>query len=291
MLMAARFCPFCGQPVVANATFCSSCGASLGGALPSASPPGTVSPPLAYPGPTPYAPYAGTYLPTARPTPTSTVTDQSALSRVTWAALLGLVGALLSFVELFFTRASSFVAVSGGGSNASFSLDLSALYLAVALGGVGVFFALVELGLLRVAFRTLASHDGRFSTPSKLVLLAIVALILLVVIGFAILAVLYAAIACAGTGHPITTACINLGNLLGLLALFVIVGIVLLVGYIGLLIGIWRLGTRYDEAMFKVGGILLIFPVLNIVALILILVAARSAREKLGRPSFPPTFG
>jgi uncharacterized protein DUF973/zinc ribbon protein len=286
--MTARFCPFCGRPVVANATFCASCGAAIAGAPPPASPTG-YAPSSPLPGPAPYAPYTGAYAPSGRPTPASSAADRSALSSVVLAAVLGLIGAVLSFAELF-TRASSFVAVSGAGSGTSFSLDASALYLLAALGAAGLVFALLELSFYRRAFGALTPQDNRFSTPSKLVLTAITALVLLVLVVVAIFAVIYQAIQCAGSGNPITTACISPGELLGLIGIGLILVIVLVVGYIGLLIGIWRLGTRYDEPLFKVGAVLLIFPVLNIVALVLILVGARSARDKLGTYSPPLTF-
>jgi hypothetical protein len=75
------------------------------------------------------------------------------------------------------------------------------------------------------------------------------------------------------------------------LVLLFVVAIVLLIGAIGLLIGIWRLGTRYQEGLLKVAAILLILPVLNIVGFVLILVASRSLRNRIG--SGPPvvSFG
>jgi Protein of unknown function (DUF973) len=224
------------------------------------------------------------------PSPATSAVDQSALSNVILAAILGLVGALLSLVELFSTSARSFVNVANTGTGTSVSLDLTGLYLVAALGGVGLAFVLIELWLYREAFRTLTPVDGRFSTPATLVLVALIALVLLILVAIGLLAVVYQAIVCAGSGNPITSVCISPGELLGLLAVLVVVAIVALVGYIGLLLGIWRLGTRYGDSLFKVGAILLIFPVLNIVGVILILVAARTARSKIGAYLPAPSF-
>lgn len=283
-------------------------GASLG-ASPSSSPP-----PPASPGATPYSPYPPAGSPGA-PSPSSFsaatasaayppaygvpgggspafgAEDGLALSNVNLAAIIGLVGTVLSIVELFFTRVSSLINVTTAGSGTSLSLDLSALYFLVAVGGLGLILTLLELWFYRQAFRTLARQDGRFSTPSSLVLAAIVALVIVVVTAFALVGVVYQAILCAGSGNPITSRCLNVGALVGLAAVLGIAAIVLLIGGIGLLIGIWRLGTRYGEGMFKVGAIFLIIPLLNIVGLVLILLAVRSARARTLSVSSPLRFG
>ncbi len=68
-------------------------------------------------------------------------------------------------------------------------------------------------------------------------------------------------------------------------------GIIGLIGYIGVAIGIWRFGVRYGEGKFKAGAILIFFPLLNVVGLVLILIAARSTRAKLANGSPVPIFG
>jgi hypothetical protein len=217
--------------------------------------------------------------------------DRSALSYVSLAAILGLVGAILSVVDLFFTPAVSFIGVSSAGSGTSVTVNLSALYFAAGVGVTGIILGLIELWLYRGAFGTLRRQDTNFSTPATLTLVAFVALVIIVAVAAALVVVLYQAVVCAGSGNPITSACIDKATTLGLLAVLGVTAIALLIGYIGLLIGIWRLGTRYNETMFKVGAILLIFPVLNVAALILILVAARSATSRLQVVSSPPHFG
>ncbi len=217
--------------------------------------------------------------------------DRVALSNVTLAAILGLVGAVLSFLVLIVSPVSAYVSTSTTGSGTSVSLDLSGLYLLVGLAGVGLVLTILELWFYRQAFRALAPGDPRFATPATLVLLALVALVIVVLGAIGLVDVVYQAVLCAGSGNPITSTCINVGDLLGLVAVVAIGGIIALIGYIGLLIGIWRLGTRYGEGMFKVGAILLIFPVLSFVGLIMILVAARSARGKYAGTSMPLPLG
>jgi uncharacterized membrane protein len=210
---------------------------------------------------------------------------------VSLAAILGLVGAVLGFLTLLVAPVFSIVNTSTSGSGTSISLNLSGLYLLAIAGGIGLVLSLLELWFYRQSFRALAPGDPRFATPATLVLVALIAVVIVVLGAIALVDVVYQAILCTGSGNPITSTCINVGNLLGLVAIVGIGSIVALVGFIGLLIGIWRLGTRYGEGMFKVGAILLLFPVLSFVGFILILVAARSARAKYEGTSMPLPLG
>ena len=289
--MATRFCSHCGSPVVPTATFCASCGAPVGGTAPPPGPPGT-PPPVTFAVPSPYTPYPA--YPSAYPmaaAPSFGEVDRVALSSVSLAAILGLVGAVLGFLTLLVAPVSSIVSTSTSGSGTSVSLNLSGLYLLVVVAGIGLVLTILELWFYRQAFRALAPGDRRFATPATLVLVALVALVIVILAAIGLVDLVYQAILCSGSGNPITSTCINVGNILGLAAVVGIGAIILLVGFIGLLIGIWRLGTRYGEGMFKVGAILLIFPVLNFVGLILILLAARSARGKFEGTAMPLPLG
>jgi len=289
--MAAAFCSYCGYPLISNATFCTACGAAVGGSAPPLGPPAASFPPPP-PGTSYYSPYARTYLEPGDVPAGYGPGDQVALLHVSWAAILGLVGAALSMVELVFTPAFSFLKVTTTATgSATLSVSQSGLALVVAVGALGFALTVAELFLYRRAFAVLRNLDRKFSAPATFVLLALAALgiVFLVAIGF--LSVISQAITCAGPGNPITSACLNVGSLLGLVAVLVIAAIVAFMGFIGLLIGIWRLGTRYNDTMFKVGAVLLIFPVLNVVGLILILVGARSAGGSLRGTTSPMPFG
>jgi uncharacterized membrane protein len=165
------------------------------------------------------------------------------------------------------------------------------LELIAATAFVGAVLAVLELIFFRRAFRALAPQDSRFSTPASLVLLALVAIMIVFLAGAGVFIILFQAVACAGTGNPITSTCFSIGAILGLLGLLVVGAILALIGYIGLLIGIWRLGARYNDDSFKAGAILLIFPVLNLVGLILVLLATKKARANLGIGPYPTAFG
>ncbi len=267
--------------MVAGGAFCATCGAPVGGSPFAPSSPGA-PPPSWQPRAPAYQPYGFPGSGPSAPAPSS-ATELRALSSVSLAAILGLVGSVIGLVELFATSIVSYASVTTVGSGTTLSLNLNGLYLTFGLAGVGLLFSGLELWLYRQAFRTLAPHDARFSSPATLVLVALVALTILFLLALAILSVVYQAGVCAGAGNPIPSSCINLGGLLGLVVLILAVGIFVLVGYIGLLIGIWRLGTRYQEGLFKTGAVQLIFPLLNVIGNVLILAAANSARRTVGR--------
>ncbi|MGC1839101.1 MAG: DUF973 family protein, partial [Candidatus Acidiferrales bacterium] len=133
--------------------------------------------------------------------------------------------------------------------------------------------------------------DSRFSTPAMLVLMALVSLVILVVAGLGVFYLLYQEALCLTSQNPATLSCIEPGTFLALAGILVVTAIVAVVGYIGLLVGIWRLGTRYGEGLFKAAAILLIFPGLSLVGAILIIVCCHSLQHRLRRGTSPTGFG
>ena len=175
---------------------------------------------------------------------------------------------------------------SGSGVGIQFSGVFVALVIATAL------VELIVIVFTWRAFQKLATFDSRFSTPAKLSLLLAIAVALVTVIIYPLLIQLNDSLTCIQNAQNSsnTTAlsgCISSTEGL-LIAVLFIAAIMALVGYIGLLIGLWRLGTRYNNSLFKVGAIFAIFPILNLVGAILILVAAYSVREGLQRAPAAP---
>ena len=168
------------------------------------------------------------------------------------------------------------------------TVTLPSPWIFVLLFGVAGVFVFIELVLFRFAFHDQAGVDRRFSTPATLALLALIGIILVLVGAGLVIGGLYQAVHCAGAGNPLTRACLPVGLFFGGVALLLIGALVALVGFIGILIGIWRLGTRYDEVLFKVGAILLIIPFVNLVGAILILIGAHSSRRKIESPTGVP---
>jgi Protein of unknown function (DUF973) len=285
--VATVTCPHCGAPAPAGGTFCPSCGGALlapAPVSPGASP-SFGGPPLASPHPYPVGFGA---LPD--PGATSRPIDLRAISHVTIAAVIALVSTAVSVATLFLPTSGSLDVAATSSSTTTLTLSLATLEILSAILGIALILGLLELWFYRSAFHDLSPIDRRFSTPATLTLLALVSLVLIAATGAAVVVLLYQAIHCAG-GGKITSTCLSFGTVGGLLLLIALFAIFAFVGWIGFLLGVWRLGTRYREGLFKAGAILLIFPVLNVIGVILILVGARNVRARLESSGAMPSFG
>jgi hypothetical protein len=295
--MAAAPCGRCGGLAPVGATFCPFCGASLRAPVPhpplvSTSAPGVYVPATPYAesstgstptGPSPFG-YSGGFAPAPRAgasSPETREADLSALSYVWWAAVVVLCSDAVSFL-VFLLPASTSTVVTGAAIGSFFHFG-TAFYLLVLGSGV---LSIVNVLLLRAAFGRLSPVDGRFSTPRKLALVLLIG----VVVALIGLAVFIQALQQLGScivnaNGTFSGSCGALGNL-ALGELILLPGAILvLVGYLGCLLGIWRFGIRYQEGSFKVGTILLLIPLVSVAGAVLLLIAASNARSKLGRPS------
>ncbi|MHB8351706.1 MAG: DUF973 family protein [Thermoplasmata archaeon] len=207
---------------------------------------------------------------------------------MTVAAIIALVGTVVSLLVFLELRGSSLTSLSSTSMNHTMVPGPSVLYFLGVTLGITLVASLLELVFFHRAFRTLAPLDSRFSTPTSMVLVAAVGLVIVGLSLGLLLGQIYHAVECVGAGQPLTAACLNLGALLGLIVLVGIGAIIAVIGYVGLLVGIWRLGNRYGQEMFNAGAVLLLFPLLSVVGVFLILFAARSARGKLPTTSPNP---
>jgi hypothetical protein len=168
------------------------------------------------------------------------------------------------------------------------SVGFVALATTIALGLV---LSLVEFLFYRSAFLRLRSVDGRFARAPSFALLAFVGLVLAAAGLVALLVLLVRGSSCA-VGGALPAGC-STPALAAASVLAVVGAIAFLVGAIGVLVAIWRLGVRYSEGLFKAAAILFIFPFLNLIAAILVIVATSSTERKLramppGGTSAPP---
>jgi hypothetical protein len=293
--MTSAPCPRCGGLAPVGATFCPFCGNSLAAPVsgsPSLTPstpghyvlsgpaPGSAAPPPP-PGfygwsPAPPGGYAPPGFGAPIPTPATRAFDRDALTSLIWASILWLAAGIVGIVLIGGTASLYTVRTTTTGT----AYDFSGLFYVVIVASAVLELAVVVL--LRSAFRRLAPIDSRFSTPSKLALL-LIAGFLIVLLGLVPLVegtqALTGCIA-NSTNTTLPANCAGLGDLLVGALVVLAGGIVALIGYIGCLLGIWRFGARYQNDLFKVGAILLIFPLVSIVGAILILVAARGARMR-----------
>ena len=262
--------------------YCPACGAKLpvqGSSVPLPPPPNTQ--------------YYGASLP-----PVFGDADRKALHNVRIFAIIMLVSLGLGFVISFLYNPFSYLLVTNpaaaGATRPTFSLP-SNFIAYVAIGAfVGLVIEVITFLQLRMGFKTLSTVDRpHFHTPSLLTLLLLISLpivIVGVVIEFAGLVPFFnTALQQQQSGQNATTPAsfAGLGEFFAGAALGFIGGIIAIIGFIGgVMLGVWRLGNRYDEMVFKVAAILLIIPLLDVVSPILILIGTSNAAKKIG--AVPP---
>jgi len=209
--------------------------------------------------------------------------DRAALTYLLWASVIWLCTGAVSLVLLAGTASLYSVDTTSTGT----AFVFAPLFYVVAV--ISAALSVTEVLLLRAAFHRLAPVDPRFSTPSKLALLLIIGF-MIVLIG--LVPVVLGAQSLSGcvanaANSTFSGNCSGLGDLVAGALLLLAGGIIAIIGYIGCLLGIWRFGTRYGNDRFKVGAVLLIFPLLNVVGAILILVASQSERTRRISPGAP----
>lgn len=137
-----------------------------------------------------------------------------------------------------------------------------------------LFIDLAALLLLTVfailAFKNFSSEDGIFTTPYSLSKLAIPGIIL---VFFGILLLEIGSIA---SNAGLSLAFLAIGGI------FLLISIVLLIlGTVGQLLGLWRIGRKYKEVLFKAATILYFIPLLDIITPFLIISAAYSVERRM----------
>lgn len=208
-------------------------------------------------------------------------TDLPALTDVQYFGLFALTGVGLEYFTNFVLGPVYNFSVFGASGTSPGAIDSSALLGLGSLTVLGAALSAAAIYCARQGFVRLRSEDPRFSTPATLALLAIVG-ILVLVLGLAVLFSSVAALLqCAGGTTPVPARCVNVGALLGGVALLFVGAVLGLIGLIGTVLGLWRLGDRYDNSLLKAGAVLWIFPILNLVGVLLILLALREVRHRL----------
>ena len=214
------------------------------------------------------------------PSEATRTSDMEALSYLRWAALMILASSAVGLL-VFLLPNSNFAPNDHTTLSATFHFG-AAFYALLLVSGA---LAVVNILLLRGAFHRLAPIDARFSTPSKLVwvLLAGAALagVGLIVVLVTLQHLGNCTLNATGgfTGNCQGLATLALGELILLPG-----SILVIIGYIGCLIGLWRAGERYQESSFKIGTVLLLIPLLSVAGAVLLFIAAHTTRAKLGGP-------
>jgi hypothetical protein len=240
------------------------------------------------------------WAPQGPPPPNIREADLKGLSHVWTAALISIVGSALGVAVPLGLSSSGYFRISIPAAGSTVAYSLTALYVVLGVAVAGLAISLFSFYYYREGFLAFRSVDSRFSSSPTWAMLVIIGLVLLCLGLVALLAGLALLVACAGTSTTFPASCGGLGAVLGGAALLLVAVIVLLIGYIGVLVAIWRLGDRFGDSLFKVGAVLLIIPFLSVVGEILVLVAASGARSKIQQtpgyaaapsvpyPPFPP---
>jgi hypothetical protein len=195
--------------------------------------------------------------------------DRRALRWFGLFALLFLGTALLEVVEFGIIFSRGF----------SFSFAETAVVESAVGGVVGV----AEVSFLILGLMSLSRVDRlHFSLPAKMSFFTIVGLPvelgIAVYFGSALGSLIPATPGGAAPALP-TNQQLTQFLLVDLLSLPV--GIILLVGVVGIILGMWRLGVRYQQSIVKAAAILYVFPGANVVGGILMVVGVRRARKSL----------
>ncbi len=241
--------------------------------------------------PPPNTPYYGASIPAAFGD-----ADKRALRNVRISAIILLVSLVLGFVLSFlYNPFGSLLGTNPARAATTFVLPSNFITFFAIAALVGLVIEGITILQLRMAFKTLSTVDRpHFKTPSTLTLLLLIALPI-VVIGVVIeiaglVPYMNTILQQQQSGQTTTPPSISgLGEFLAGAALAFIGGIIALIGFIGgVMLGVWRLGNRYDESLFKVAAIFLIIPLLDVVAPILMLIGTSHAGRKIGPPRAMP---
>jgi hypothetical protein len=263
-------CPKCGTNVAdANATFCPNCGTNLSTTGMSSAP--SVPPqPVSVPPPPPS--WTSGLVP-----PVYSGVDRQALGDLKTFALLGIVGIIISVASIFSSNISGIMTANSATLGSAVATGIAVAILAI----VGFVIGIIALFKARAAFKNLATVDRGFSTPAKLVLVFFLGLVFFILVFVVLAAAIGLAISSVSSGSVSP----GLAAAIGVILLFAGIGIIcFIIGAIGVILGLWRAGSRYSEDMIKIGGILYIIPVVDIAAPILVYIGVNSALNKL-----PPT--
>ncbi|HEV2138401.1 MAG TPA: DUF973 family protein [Nitrososphaerales archaeon] len=221
--------------------------------------------------------------------------ERSGLNKVMWFGLIQIVGMVVGWVSVFFIFGLQFGTFSGlrnlpqNATQAQVSAALGPFFQNFSLLiPIDIAVGLVAAVVLTMGLRDMSRVDGsRFSVPWKLMIFLMIGSALAGVSVYLIFNDIPAIIAHAprAPGTPSTDFYSVIGSLVlaGLVA--VIGGILALIGLIGgQILGLWRVGSKYNETLLKLGAIFVIIPVLNIVAPFLVLIGAYQVKGRIDRP-------
>ena len=194
-------------------------------------------------------------------TVTVTGKDLAGLKQIRNASLVSIIGIILSLAGLGTVEK---LVLSGITSRSS----ASAVSLIFLVGLIGGLIGLISIVLYRSAFGMLRNVDARrFDTPYNFTTVFIVGFVLFIIAMLFLLG-----------GIDAKSISLSVGGLI----IIIISAILLILGDVGgIILGLWRVGDRYDSTAIGIGAIFYIIPYFDVLAPILVFIGAHSTQHKL----------
>ncbi len=260
----AKYCPKCGYKNDDDAQNCASCMAPLAES-------GNIPP----------------------ETPENNRKYLQALIYLRYYTIIGFVSLVVGIIiNYVFLRSFSYGYLVGplGAAFGGVTLNTSSVsgliaYSEIALT-VSAVLTIIGFFMLYRGFTSLKVLDPQFSTGRTGTILEMVGMVLVVLGTLGLLATVLPNVNLGNTTATSTLVQSELGALLGLAFLILAAAIILLVGIIMALIGIFRVGSRFDSTVVKVGAVLTVF--LGIIGTILLFIGFSEIINKLRRNTEEP---
>lgn len=190
------------------------------------------------------------------------------LSQVRAGAFLFLLGYALTFVAVILFYFTGYLRLSFPSPDTYSSGIVSTSVFVPFTIVLGLAVSLVAFLFYRDGFAALRTLDDRFRWSPSFAWLSIIGIVFVFLGLGALLLVLYT---------------FELYFALGLLVIGAVLG---LVGSIGTVVGLWRMGVRYAESMLRFGAILTLVPVLGILGQFLVIVGSTRVHSRLLRSQY-----
>jgi hypothetical protein len=211
-------------------------------------------------------------------------TDIDGVSQLTIGSILGLIVQALTWigfalVYLIFRAATTVVSGAGGVSSLPGWITVNTVYLAVGMLGGGLVLGIVAYIFFYLGFRAVKRGAPDFGAPTTLVAIGLIGYLLTAIGLFVIVGTIATAVSSAAANPG--TASLDVGAIFGGIALIGLGAILSLIGVIGLILGNWRAGTRYEQSTLKAGAIITIVPFVSIVGYLLLVIGYVQASGRL----------
>jgi hypothetical protein len=228
-------------------------------------------------------PAAAPYLP---PDPKVAAAERSGIQRARIASLSILLALIVVIVGPIVLLVIDGVSIARFGIHfGTNTFTVALLTQIVEVLAVGLALLVIAIILYLASFAAFRRVQPGFTGP--LVLGIVGALGFLLILGgvASYLSQIFSAVACSQVNAP--ASCVNFTSIFIALGAVLLGALLALIGWIGLIIGIYRIGKRYHSTLTKVGAILYIVPVLNIIAPILVFIGVSGIRPSLPTPPPP----